>query len=410
VKIAKGKPFSFVLMVFALCHLGLVTWPVRAADDIPALAPEDGGWFARSLPVSQKIQELENRGWHFGGYVDLGYVYNFNQPANGLWRSKGTTFELNNPRVNMFMGYVQKDATPQSRWGLEFGAQGGIDTDNLVTESPPPANKPIGGADTLRHFYRANASYLFPVGNGLEVTAGLINSYIGHESYHAIQNPNYTRGYLADNVPYFMFGVQASYPVHDTLTLSLFSINGYNYLANPNDQFSYGLQMIWEASPKLTLTQNFYYGPDQERTNLQFWRFLSDSILEWKSDEFLLAFSYDVGTEKQAERVGDPQFVWMASAVWTKWHVAGPWSLAFRPELYWDPQGLISGAEQLIQAYTTTLEYQLSFLTFNKAVAMLEYRYDRSTGSGGGFYKGVDNRLVSNQHQVLLGLMWTFDS
>ena len=410
-KTRKGRPVAPILVALSLlCHLGLVLSPVRAADDIPFPAPEDGRWFARSLPVSQKIQEWRTRGWHFGSYVDLGYVYNFNQPANGLWRSKGTTFEVNNPRVNMFMGYVQKDATPQSRWGLELGAQGGIDTDNLVTESPPPANKPIKGADTLRHFYRAKASYLFPVGNGLEVTAGLINSYIGYESYHAIQNSNYTRGYLSDNVPYFMFGVQASYPVNDNLTLNVFSINGYNYLANPNDQFSYGLQMVWEASPKLTFTQNLYYGPDQDNTDLQFWRFFSDSILEWKSDEFLLAFAYDVGTEKQAERVGDPQFVWMASAVWAKWHVAGPWSLVFRPEFYWDPQGLISGAEQLIQAYTTTLEYQLSFFTFNTGVAMLEYRYDRSTGSGGGFYKGADNRLVPNQHQILLGLMWAFDS
>jgi hypothetical protein len=374
-------------MVFALvCNLGLVASLVQAADDTPVFVPEDGGLFDNSVPVSQTIQELGNRGWHFGSYVDLGYVYNFNQPANGFWRSKGTTYEVNNPRVNMFMGYVQKDATPdESRWGLEFGAQGGIDTDNLVTESPPKANKPIEHADTLRYFYRANASYLFPVGNGLEVTGGLINSYIGYESYHAIDNPNYTRGYILDNVPYFLFGAQATYPVNKRLTVSLFSVT-------------------------LTFTQNLYYGPDQESTNLQFWRFLSDSILEWKSDKFLLAFAYDVGTEKQAQLAGDPRFVWMASAVWAKWHVSGPWSVAVRPEVYWDPQGLITGAEQLIHAYTTTVEYIFSFWTFNTAAAMLEYRYDRSTGSGGGFFKGADNRLAPNQHQVLLGLMWAFDS
>jgi hypothetical protein len=84
--------------------------------------------------------------------------------------------------------------------------------------------------------------------------------------------------------------------------------------------------------------------------------------------------------------------------------------VAVRPEVYWDPQGLITGGEQLIHAYTTTVVYQLSFWTFNTAVAMLEYPYDRSTGSDGGFFKGVDNRLVPNQHQVLLGLMWAFDS
>ena len=42
----------------------------------------------------------------------------------------------------MVMGYVRKDATPESLWGLEFGVQGGIDTDKLVPEPPSPANEP----------------------------------------------------------------------------------------------------------------------------------------------------------------------------------------------------------------------------------------------------------------------------
>ena len=48
-----------------------------------------------------------------------------------------------------------------------------------------------------------NMFYLFPVGQGFEVRAGLIDSYIGYESFLAIQNINYTRGYLLDFVPYF---------------------------------------------------------------------------------------------------------------------------------------------------------------------------------------------------------------
>jgi hypothetical protein len=381
--------------------------PVRA-EDSPPLIPEVAPWFLKHVPYANNMKEMISKGWHLGSYLDLGYNLNFNQPENGTWRSKGTTLEVNNPRVNLVLGYLRKDTTAQSRWGLEFGVQGGIDTNKLVPESPPKDNEPIGSADTLRHFYRANASYLFPLGNGFQVTGGLMNSYIGYESYEAIKNPNYTRGYLLDNVPYFLFGAEALYPFNDNLTLRFFSVNGYNYLANPNDQFSYGLQTSWKPAPKLTLTQNLYYGADQEKTNVKFWRFLSDSILEWKSNKILLAVAYDVGTEKQAEQDGHPRFVWMGSALWARWQVDGPWSLAVRPEFYWDPQGLITGAEQLIQAYTATMEYKLSFFTFNTGVAKLEYRYDRSTGSGGGFFKGADNRLVPNQHQVLFGLMWDF--
>lgn len=80
--------------------------------------------------------------------------------------------------------------------------------------------------------------------------------------------------------------------------------------------------MSWKASPNSTFKQNLYYGPDQEDTYLQFWRFFSDSILEWKKDPFLVAVSLDVGTEKQAEQKGNPRYYWMAGALWAAWHIS----------------------------------------------------------------------------------------
>jgi len=115
-----------------------------------------------------------------------------------------------------------------------------------------------------------------------------------------------------------------------------------------------------------------------------------------------------VGTEKQVGVTGNPRYNWMAGAVWAGWHIAGPWSLAVRPEIYWDPDGISTGAKQRITAVTTTLEYTFSPFSSNTIVAALEYRYDRSTGSEGGFYKDDDNRLVPEQHQVLFSFMWTF--
>jgi len=165
--------------------------------------------------------------------------------------------------------------------------------------------------------------------------------------------------------------------------LAFYTVNGWNYLANPNDQPSLGLQMKWKASTKITFTQNLYCGPDQGDTALQYWRFFSDSILEWKNDPFLLALSFDVGTERQAEQSGRPRYSWMAGALWARWQISEPLSLAVRPEFYSDPDGLITGAEQFIQAYTATLKYQFSPLAHNKLVASLEYRFDRSTGSEG---------------------------
>ena len=391
----------------ALSLLLFTAVSVQASDALPVFGLAKDRWYVQGVVEDKDADGLE---WNYATYLDLGYTLNFNQPGNGLWRSKGTTFKVNDPQVNMAMGYIQKNATPQSRWGMEFGLQTGVDTQKLVPETPPDFNAPISNAESLRHLYRANGTYLFPVGNGLEVTAGLINSYIGYESYFAIQNPNYTRGYLLDFVPYFLFGAKGTYPLSNTLDLSFFVSSGWNYLAHPNDAPSYGLQTVWQLTSNITYTQNLYYGPDQDKTSIEFWRFFSDSILQWKNDRFLLAAAFDVGTEKQVDATGNPRYNWIASAVWAGWHISGPWSLAVRPEIYWDPDGIGTGAKQSITAVTTTLEYTFSPFSLNTIVAALEYRYDRSTGSEGGFYKGDDNGLVPEQHQVFFSFMWTFGS
>ena len=85
------------------------------------------------------------------------------------------------------------------------------------------------------------------------------------------------------------------------------------------------------------------------------------------------------------------------------------WSFAVRPEFYWDPDGLMTGAEQTISAVTTTLEYVTTFLDYNDLSVRVEYRFDRSTGDGGGFYSGSDNHLVPEQNLLVVAVMWSFE-
>src|SRR5262245_31870255 len=58
--------------------------------------------------------------WHYGAFLDLGYLLDFNFPQNHLFRNKGTTPRVNELDLNMGAVYVRKDATEQSRWGLEL--------------------------------------------------------------------------------------------------------------------------------------------------------------------------------------------------------------------------------------------------------------------------------------------------
>ena len=88
---------------------------VQASDALSVFGLAKDRWYVQDVVEDKDADRLE---WNYATYLDLGYTLNFNQPGNGLWRSKATTFEVNDPQVNMAMGYIQKNATPQSRWGM----------------------------------------------------------------------------------------------------------------------------------------------------------------------------------------------------------------------------------------------------------------------------------------------------
>lgn len=349
--------------------------------------------------------------WHYGAFLDVSYAVNFNFPENHRFRHRSTTPRQNEFAPDMALAYVRKDASASSPWGLEFGLQGGYDSKDFAFL---PGEPKVDGADTLRHLSRANVSYLAPVGKGLTVTAGLFNSFIGYESLYARENVNYSRSWIADNTPYMMFGVNARYPLTDTVTAAAFLINSYFHLSHPNNQPSYGGHVAWQSSPRIKFTETLYAGPDQADTSLQFWRLYSDSNVEWKGDDLTVAVTYNIGTEGIAGRSGDPRAFVMASALFTQWRFAEPWAVAVRPEFYWDRNGRWTGSEQSVKAITTTLEYKAA-LGPTSALFRLEHRFDESTGADGGFFKRGDRApglpsLTGAQHLLFLSMIWSFDS
>ncbi len=373
----------------------LLIRPMRAVAVVLALA-------ATSLANEDLETEIERAPLHLRLYVDVAYTYSSNRPGNHRWRSKSTTYRIDRPVLNLAVANAWKEATAESRWGFELGLQAGDDTRLAV-----PDDNPIGGAEALSYLHRASLTYLFPLGDGLEITGGLIPGYPGYESFLSIDNPTYTRGYITDYVPYFLFGIRGTYPVSSSLDLSLWVVTGWDYLVDANDAPSLGFQAAWSVNPGLTFTQNLYGGPDQADTSVEFWRFFSDSILEYRTGPVVLAFVFDIGTEKQADP-GNPRFEWMATAFWVRWEINEHWWLGCRPEIYYDPDGLLTGAQQRIRAVSVALKYRFTPAREHTFVLSLEYRYDHSTGAQGGFYSGASNTLVPDQHLVLLSLTWSF--
>ena len=361
-------------------------------------------------PQSQATSTPSTPQWQYGGFADFGYLLDFNHPANHLFRSRGTAFKVDEIDLNMAGASVKKSASEASRWGMELAVHGGKDSEVFGFSATAPN---VGGSDGLRHFGLANVSYLAPVGKGLTVQAGLFNSFIGYDSLYAKDNFNYTRPWGADFTPYLMFGVNASYPFTKKITATAFVLNGYWHLAHANNVPSTGGQLAYTATEHWTLKETILYGPHQSNSSLEFWRFFSDSISEWKTDHLTAAFEYQIGTER-VNVPGIPRALWMSAQLPVHRILRGPLSVTVRPEVAWDRDARWTGFQQTVKALSTTLEYRVPYWKTN-TIARLEYRFDDSRGKGGGFFRdgevspGVD-ALTPSQHLLVFGLIFTFDS
>ncbi len=386
----------------------------RSLVTSPNWAEDQNVGSASSTDESEQSQQQTSHTpdpvWFYGAFIDAAYLLDFNRPANDLFRSRGTTYKLDYPLVNMAGAYIRKTPSESSRWGMELTTQAGQDSRVFGFSATAP-NLP--GYEGLRHLGPTDVSYLAPVGKGLTVQGGIFSSFIGYDSLYAKDNFNYTRPWGADFTPYLMMGVNASYPFTSKLTGTVFLVNGYWHLADANHVPSWGGQVAYKVTSHTTLKETVLVGPHQSDTDSRFWRFLWDSILEWKTERLTTAFEYHVGTEKIAVP-GEPRALWMSAQLPFHYVISKRWSATVRPEVYWDRDGRVTGAQQTVKANTTTLEYRVPYRDF-AAIFRLEHRIDDSRGPQGGFFRGGEISpgvvgVTPTQNLLLLGVILTFDS
>ena len=181
----------------------------------------------------------------------------------------------------------------------------------------------VEGSDALRHFGRANVSYLARVGNGVTIQARLFNSFIGYESLYAKDNFNYTRAWIADYSPYLMFGANAQYVFNEQWSGTFFVINEYFHLQNANSLPSYGMQVAINPAHPGRSSKPSITVPISRTRRSNFVAIFSDTIVEWKAEDVTIAFDYQIGTQKTAEAPGEPRTFCTGAALPMRWHIAG---------------------------------------------------------------------------------------
>ena len=200
--------------------------------------------------VEKRVLSEELR-LQFYGYLEGSYTQNFNNPSNRINELRIFDVNSNQFRPNLAQVVLEREAKTEGvgwdRFGFHVKFNAGRDSDF------------IGGVNlsTWADFQEFYVQYMAPVGHGLNLQAGQINSLVGYEVVESPRNANYSRSWLFGlGQPFTTRGLRASYEFNEQVSLSVGTIayiNSARADTNYNPLVEYALAVTPTERLKLTL-------------------------------------------------------------------------------------------------------------------------------------------------------------
>jgi hypothetical protein len=369
---------------------------VMAQGGPAAPAPVPGGGTPRQAappPSAESPAVSFFKQTEVSGFVDAYFGYNFNTPSSGQAQVRNFDVQHNSFSLNLAELALEKKPAPDSRGGFR------VDVDYGATATMVHAAEP-GGAQTFQNVLQAYASYLAPVGTGLQVDVGKFTTPIGNEVIKTRDNWNYSRSLLFTLAePYYHAGVRVAYAVNDRVALSAHLVNGWNNVVDNNGGKTVGVQATLRPTPTVTIIQSYMGGPEQAQDNAD-WRHLADTVLTYAATPTLtLAMNYDYGRDTVA---GSP-VSWQGVAGYLRYQPASWFAFTPRAEYYDDPNGTTTGVVQTIKEVTLTTEFSQT----SGVLLRVEYRRDMSDTP---FFQKHGSSLLTHQDTLTVGILYAFSS
>lgn len=359
---------------------------------------------SRMADVEKSVSEMKGKadfdglsffkGVRFSGFLDAYYTFDFNEPADGKVNYRNFDFNHNSLTLNQVSFDMSRPVSESAPLGymlqLDFGP-----TADWVNGPDP-----VGGtSSTSAHFLQYYLSGRVPVGRGLTLDVGKFVTQHGAEVIDTRGDWNYSRGLLfAWAIPYYHFGLRATYPVSDKVTLGAYLVNGWNNVLDNNGAKTGGFQLVWNPTSRFSFIQNYMLGPEQTGNSDDI-RHLWDSLLIVKlHDKVTFMTNFDYGRDRVA---GSPVH-WIGTANYLKLQLTPTFSLTPRFEFFSDPMGFSTGTRQQLKEFTITPE----FLFNEHLVTRFEFRRDWSNQPT--FTTGEAGKDPQIQNTAAVGMILKF--
>ena len=163
------------------------------------------------------------------GFVSTSYTQNFNNPSTGINNMRSFDGDSNSFRPNNAQLVLEKEASAngnlEDRAGFRIKLNFGEDA--KFTGGTSGAGLPGDPGEDF-DFQEAYVQFIAPIGNGLTIQGGRMNTLIGYEVIESYVNPNFSRSFMFGmGEPFTVTGVRGSYDFNDYVSFAMSAINSF---------------------------------------------------------------------------------------------------------------------------------------------------------------------------------------
>ena len=340
------------------------------ADSDQAPAPQTAAAPAPTPPKSVFTQGGMDFSFLFDGYV----TGSFNHPDSGFNQLRNFDFRADTLHVNMGKITIDRGPAPIG-FHLDVGFGQAFDWIHSTDRAP----------DAFKYFEQAYVSFKPKSWKGVEIDAGEFVTSAGAEVIETNQNWNYSRSILFEwAIPYYHFGVRASIPI-GKFTGGVQVVQGWNNIYDNNSGKTVGINGAY-AWKKVTWSNNYYVGPEKNKTNQGLRQLYDTTVLVNATDNFSYYINFDYGRDKN---IGQGVTRWTGVAGAARYALSKKFALAGRLEWFDDPDGFFTATRQSAKEFTATGEYKMNSWLMTR----IEFRDDWSNQAY--FEKGAEEPTTS---------------
>ncbi|MEQ1793564.1 MAG: porin [Nitrospira sp.] len=437
-------PFLTMGLLTTALMGGPSAWAEVAAP--PAPAP------AATPTVQERLDALEKKveapslwkamGFKISGFLDVAYTHNFNNPSTNLNQLHIFDTDANSFSPHMVQFVLERPADAEGS-GLErlgFHTRLNFGLDARVTRAR--TNFAPGTSNNELDFQEVYGEYIIPVGNGLKVQAGKINTLIGYEVINSFENANFSRSFMFGlGQAFTTTGIRLTYTFNPIVTASVGVVNGWDNVDDNNKGKTF--EWLLALTPHEKFGISFYGSHGAEQSNSQgaspfttgsdprATRTVVGSIITLKpTDKDTVILEPYYGNEGNASTVSQSRNArWNGIAGYLIHDFDEKWSARFRGEIFEDAGGArtctggisfaggantcasgssavgvttagVGGIPQTLWENTYTLQYK----PFPSLITRAEFRYDHSNKNV--FLYG--SRPANNQETMSFQVIYLF--